>query len=173
MAAPPFNAHKETLLICMKKVSAFSNVYCSRHRPKQVWMRIYLLRIILPWAKANILVWFVCYRLQRSCGKVMFYTCLSFCSQLGGVCHTPWADPQANPRADIPSWAYTPLPTACWDTHPTCPLHAGIRLTSGWYTYYWNAFLFFDHFRFRLVWIGLRFRSHSALSDSVIVSGHR
>ena len=52
------------------------------------------------------------YRSQRSCGRVMFYTCLSFCSQEGDVClsacwdtHTPWAG--------TPSGRYTP-----WQVHP-------------------------------------------------------
>ena len=59
------------------------------------------------------------YRPQRSCGKVMFYTCVSFCSQGG-------ADPP--PRSKHPP---PPSPTrtprsACWEigqqaggTHPT------------------------------------------------------
>ena len=33
------------------------------------------------------------YRPERSGGKVMFYTCLSFCYTGGVVCRTPWADP--------------------------------------------------------------------------------
>ena len=70
------------------------------------------------------------YRPQRSCGKVVFYTCLSFCSQgRRGVSGThPWQTPpsrqtppgQTPPMGRHPPWADTPLPNACWDTHPPC-----------------------------------------------------
>ena len=46
------------------------------------------------------------------------------------------------------------LPSACWDRPPAqcmlgytptpCPVHAGIRSTSGWYPSYWNAFLYIE-----------------------------
>ena len=94
-------------------------------------------------------------------GKVIFYTCLSFCLQ-GGVClsacwdttppwsrhHPPGADtPQSRhpcsrhpPGAD-PPWDQTILPEqtppgnrppACWE----------IRSTRGRYASYWNAILY-------------------------------
>ena len=101
-------------------------------------------------------------------GNVFTPVCQSFCS--GGVClwsggvsatHTPpprqthplsQTSPLGrhplgrHPRADTPQ-AHTPLPSACWDTHTPCPVHAGIRSTSGWYACHWNAF-FFDYFCF-------------------------
>ena len=56
----------------------------------------------------------------------------------------PWADtPQGDtprqtpPLADTPGrypwadtpWQTSPLPSACWNTHTPCPVHAGIHLT--------------------------------------------
>ena len=50
------------------------------------------------------------YRLQRSCGKVMFLH-TSLILSMGGLAgrHTPW-------QADTPRQADTPLPSACYDT---------------------------------------------------------
>ena len=42
-------------------------------------------------------------------GRLCFYTCLWFCSQ-GGVADTP---------RQTPPWAYTHLPSACWDRPPS------------------------------------------------------
>ena len=39
---------------------------------------------------------------------------------------TLWAD---NPWVDTPQGRH-PLPSACWDTHPLCPVHAGIHTPS-------------------------------------------
>ena len=48
-----------------------------------------------------------CYRPQWSCGKVMLYTCLSFCHEEGGLPHDP---PGHTPPGQTPTlWA---------DTHP-------------------------------------------------------
>ena len=84
-------------------------------------------------------------------GNVFTPVCKSFWSQGGGVYpsmhggrHTPWADsPWANTPLQTPH-----LPSACWDTHPHCPVH-------GWntcpppgghccrrYASIWNAFLY-------------------------------
>ena len=68
--------------------------------------------------------------------------------QVGGVsathlwADTPWADTPGRPPAQC-MLGYTP-PAQCMlgYTHP-CPMHAGIRSTSGRYAYYWNAFLLF------------------------------
>ena len=99
---------------------------------------------------------------KRRCGKVMFYTCLPVILFTGGVClpqcmlgtHLPWADtPGQTPlQADSPH-ADTPLPSACWDTHPlpsafwdTPPASAcwdRHGYCCGQYASYWNAFLLF------------------------------
>ena len=89
-------------------------------------------------------------------GYVFTGVCLS---TGGGVClwsrgmsatHTPpWADTTGHPppwvdtpQVDTPLWAdTTPLPSACWDTHRPCLVHAGIRSTSGRHASHWNAFL--------------------------------
>ena len=55
------------------------------------------------------------YHPQQSYGKVMFYTCLSFCSQGGGVCNTPLSRHPPTPEPDTPR-ADTPPCSACWDT---------------------------------------------------------
>ena len=55
--------------------------------------------VLSPVSKNDLYNYF--YRPQRSCGKVMFLTCLSFCSQ-GGVC--PGEVGRHPPR------------NACWDT---------------------------------------------------------
>ena len=49
----------------------------------------------------------------------------------------------ATPRdqRQTPPWASTPLPSACWDTHTLCTVHAGIWSISGQYASHWNAFL--------------------------------
>ena len=58
--------------------------------------------------------------LQRLC----FHRCLSVhggCLPLvlgGCLLHTP---------GQTPSWADHTLPSACWDTHPSCRVHAGIH----------------------------------------------
>ena len=52
-------------------------------------------------------------------GNIFTGICQSFCSQGEGVSGTPWAD--THPQADTPSIhppGQTPLPSACWDTHP-------------------------------------------------------
>ena len=89
---------------------------------------------------------------KRSCGKVMFlHLSVSHSGHRGvyssmhGGRHTPWADsPWANTPLQTPH-----LPSACWDTHPHCPVH-------GWntcppppggyccrrYASIWNAFLY-------------------------------
>ena len=56
----------------------------------------------------NANIGFTYYRRQRSCGKVMFYTCLSFCSQTR---HPPWV----YPPGQIP-----PGQTPPGHTHPLC-----------------------------------------------------
>ena len=88
------------------------------------------------------------YRPQRSCGKVRSLYLSVILSTGGGLPppgQTPqWADTTLGrqPPEQTPPWADTPLPSACWDTHPPCPVHAGIQSTSGRYASYWNAFLF-------------------------------
>ena len=57
----------------------------------------------------------------------------------GGVCHTTLG--RHSPWADTPHRQTTP--SACWDTHTPCPVHAGIRSSSGRYASHWNAFLLF------------------------------
>ena len=46
------------------------------------------------------------------------------------------------PPTDIPLGREPSLPNACWDTHPPCPVQAGIRSTSGRCASPWNVFLF-------------------------------
>ena len=70
-----------------------------------------------------------CYCPQRSCGKVMFLHLSVNHSVHGGVftTHTLWADApprqtppgQTNPHGQTTQCmlGYTPLPSACWDTH--------------------------------------------------------
>ena len=114
------------------------------------------------WAGFNL---YDCYRPQRSCGKVMFL-------HLSVILSTGWVS--AIPSGQTPPWAHPPgthtlgthspgkqppaqcmlgytttLPSACWDT-PPCPVHAGIRSTSGRYASYWNAFLFYKWTLIRL-----------------------
>ena len=59
-------------------------------------------------------------KLQK--GNVFMPACLSFCSQGGVYPSMYWGrwPPGQTPPAD------TPLPSACWNTHP-CPVHAGIH----------------------------------------------
>ena len=52
---------------------------------------------------------------KRSCGKVMFYTCLSVILFTGGVCLSACWD--THPQADTPLGRH-PLPSACWDRPP-------------------------------------------------------
>ena len=66
-------------------------------------------------------------------GKVMFYTCLSFCPrEAGGVSQHAMGrgcgNPLVKPSCTDTPWADTPSPR---DRH-----------RSGWYASYWNAFLF-------------------------------
>ena len=101
------------------------------------------------------------YRPQRSCVKVMFLH-LSFCSRGGCLPHhPPWTRgrhlpgqtpllPSAcwdtHPPCPVHAGIHTPLASGCWDTHPCCAVHAGIRSTSGRYASHWNAFLGSHHF---------------------------
>ena len=80
------------------------------------------------------------YRPQRSCGKVMFsQVCVknSFHGEGGSI---PACTGAYIPRADTPTQCmlgYIPLPSACWDTHPSTqcmlgytpsyPVHAGVH----------------------------------------------
>ena len=58
------------------------------------------------------------------------YVFTGVCLSTGGGCVLLHAGIQPPPRPE----AHTP--------HPPCPVHAGIRLTSGRYASHWNAFLF-------------------------------
>ena len=56
-------------------------------------------------------------------------------------------------HAGIHSPSRHPLPSTCWDTHPTLPSACWDTPSpnghcSGWYASYWNAFLFWDNFFF-------------------------
>ena len=100
---------------------------------------------------------------KRILRRLCFHRCLSVhrggCLPLvrGDVCHTH-SPLGRHPRSPTPLgrhppgrqllWADTPpvgrhapLPSASWDTHRHCLVHAGIRSTSGRYTFHWNAFL--------------------------------
>ena len=127
---------------------------------------LFRFRLVLtgPMRGSYCLVNFYCYRPQRSCGKVMFSQASVILSMRGGVPGrlTPWADTRHTPLGRHPLWEdppgqtctpcpvhagiYTPLPSACWDTHP---LPSACWDTppppdshcSGWYASYWNAFL--------------------------------
>ena len=100
------------------------------------------------------------YRPQRSCGQGNIFaplTCLSFCSQGGGVClsacwdtthpreqthHAPLE--QTHPQS-IPPEQTPPLPLEAdppSSKHPPREADSGIRSISGRYASYWNAFLF-------------------------------
>ena len=62
---------------------------------------------------------FINYYAQQSCSKVMFsQASVSHSVHMaeGGVWQTPWV---GTPQAD------TSQPSACWDTHTPCPMHAG------------------------------------------------
>ena len=81
---------------------------------------------------------------QRSCARLCFHRCLSFCSQ-GCVCgrHPPWQTPP-NP-GQTPPWTDIPRADTPNGQTPPCPLHAGIHTPpahcttssgshcSGWY----------------------------------------
>ena len=81
------------------------------------------------------------YRPQRSCGKVMFSQVFVILFTGGCVCVADTPPRQAHPRqtpprADTPGQtpnradtplARHPLPSACWETHTSCPVHAGIH----------------------------------------------
>ena len=64
---------------------------------------------------------------QTKFARLCFHICLSvhrgdvYLWSGGGrsVCHTL--------PGRHPTWADTPLPSACWDTHLPCPVHAGIH----------------------------------------------
>ena len=73
---------------------------------------------------------------KRSLRRLCFHRCLSGHS---GHRHPPPADNprQATPQADTPLGRH-PSPGQT----PPCPVHAGIRSTSGWYASHWNAFFF-------------------------------
>ena len=67
----------------------------------------------------------------------------------GGFSHTPLGrhplgrHPHGQtPPGRNPQGRHLLLPSACWDTHPACPVHARIRSTSGRYASHWNAFLY-------------------------------
>ena len=98
------------------------------------------------------------YRLQRSCGKVMFLH-LSVILFTGGGClphprvDTPLADTLPaqfmlgyTPPAQC-MLGYTPPAQCMLGYTPPCPVHAGIWSTSGRYTSHWNAFFFKQTFR--------------------------
>ena len=104
-----------------------------------------------------------------------FYTCLSVILFMGAVClsacwHTPppGIHPLGRhlPRADTPPLgrhlprADTPLPSACWDTHTPHLSSAWWDRHGycwGWYASYWNAFLFYDLFWWRYLWMIIEF----------------
>ena len=77
-----------------------------------IYLRLPLLQIMVNF-----------YRPQRSCGKVMFSQTSVILFTRGGVCvaDTPGQTP---PAQCMPG--YTPPPSACWDSHPPRPVHAGI-----------------------------------------------
>ena len=106
---------------------------------------------------------FIHYHPQCSCGKVMFSqaSVILFTGGRGGVWQTAHEQtPRQTPLPGRPPWADTPsrytplgrhppgqtpparhpLPSACWDAHPPCPVHAGSHCIR-WYASYWNAFL--------------------------------
>ena len=98
---------------------------------------------------------------KRSCGKVIFYTCLSVIL-FTGVVYIP-ACIGRHPRVDTHLGRHQPQTPPCLvhaGTHtprsvhagiqpPHCPVHAEIHTTTpcpgghccGWYASYWNAFL--------------------------------
>ena len=76
---------------------------------------------------------------KRNCGKVMFLH-LSFCSAGGGRFHdvTSYGPPRITPPSQ--GWHFLPRtapPPPRMASHPPPP-----HVANGWYTSYWNAFLF-------------------------------
>ena len=106
------------------------------------------------------LVWDACardfYRPQRSWAKVMFLqACV--CPRGGGVSASvhagiptppPWADAPPPPGADPPQSRHPPGPGS-----PPPEADCSIRLTSGRYASYWNAFLFVVFLPASKVWV--------------------
>ena len=102
------------------------------------------------------------YHPQHSCGKVMFYTCLSFCPQGGCLAdtlpgqtplgrHTPPLGRHPSPPRQTPPWTDTQPPWA--DTAPvgrqsplgSKPPSPSDSHCSGRYASYWKAFLFLNN----------------------------
>ena len=86
------------------------------------------------------------YRPQRSCGKVMFLH-LSVILFTGGSATPSGQTPRpsgGHPLRQTPPGQTSPRKTSPGQTTPgqtpPCPVHAGIRSTSG-YAFYWNVFL--------------------------------
>ena len=116
---------------------------------------------------------FYIYRPQRSCGKVMFsQASVILFTGMGNVADTPWqitpplhpgrhppgrhpplgrhsigqTTPGLTPPCPVHAGIHTPLPSACWDTHPPAQCMLGYTPDlgghcSGRYASYWNAFL--------------------------------
>ena len=79
---------------------------------------------------------------KRSLRRLCFHRCLS--AHRRGVCHThPWTDTprQTPPQAYTPLGRHTPLPSACWNTHPHAQCMLGYSQQAGGYASHWNAFL--------------------------------
>ena len=64
-------------------------------------------------------MYYVYYRPQRSCGKVIFSQVSVSHSVHRGMCIP--ACTEADTPQQTPPWADTPLPSACWDTHTLPP----------------------------------------------------
>ena len=58
--------------------------------------------------------------------------------------HTPRTRGR-HPRGRHPLGRHPPLGRPPPGRHPSCPVHAGIRSTSGWDASHWNAYLFTLH----------------------------
>ena len=70
---------------------------------------------------------------------------------------SPWTHPPTQcmlgytpPAQCMLGYTHT-LPSACWDTHTPCPVHAGIRITSGRYASHWYAFLVQEYFHLQKI----------------------
>ena len=75
-------------------------------------------------------------------GNVFTGVCQEFCPWgVSATCLGRQTPGRHTPRQTLP-WADTPAQCMLGYTPPSCPMHAGIRSTSGRYASYWNVFLF-------------------------------
>ena len=108
-----------------------------------VWSSTTKLCSSLRFYNAKIII----YRPLRSCARLYFYTCLSFCPKGGVYLSMHWDTPPCpvhagiHPRADTPLGRYPP-PNGHW---------------SGRYASYWNAFLWISC---KPIWKRCRFRTN-------------